>query len=93
MPALFTPTRIFYVAINNMAGLTDVQLYIKRPDLVLEGPFTMTEIVDPQVSGTYYYDYTPVQQGSYLSICDSVSQPKRAERSFEVFLKSPFAVF
>ena len=93
MPRLNTVNRIFYVAKNETAGLTDVQLYIKRPDLVLEGPFPMLELLDSPMTGTYYYDYTPVQQGAYLASMDSASQPKRAEQKFEVFLGSPFAIF
>lgn len=93
MPALNFPFRIFYVAKNFTTGLTDVGLYVRRPDGVREGAFIMTEINDPYLSGSYYYDYLPTQQGYYLFAMDSPSQPKRAEKSIEVLRNSPFAIF
>jgi len=93
MPLLNSPYRTFYTAVDYLTGLTDVQAYVKRPDNVLEGPFTLTELTDTGLSGTYYFDYTMTLTGVYLFTVDCVSNPKRAEKSVECIQGSPFLLF
>lgn len=93
MPAINTAFRVFYESLDQIQGLTDVTLYVRRPDGVKEGSFIMTEIVDVNMAGTYYYDYTPTQIGVYLFSVDSISQPKRDESAIECLSGSPFALY
>jgi hypothetical protein len=70
---------VVYVSRQFTTGLTDVELYVLRPDNVKEGPFVMTEIdaLSTETQGLYKYDYLPLQEGEYTFIADSATAPKR----------------
>ena len=65
--------RIIYESWRLTTGLSDAKIDIWKPDLTKAVSNTaMTEIG----SGMYYYDYTPTATGTYVCLCDSVTQPR-----------------
>lgn len=85
--------RIFYESKNSTQGLADVTLNILQPDQTSLGPFTMIELANAYVLGTYYYDFTPTQVGDHLIVVDCPSLPKRAEQKLTVNRAIPFAMY
>lgn len=58
MPTLSKVERIVYNAKNNRSGLTDVALYLAKPDGSIAGPFALAEYIPLQFKGLYYFDLT-----------------------------------
>ncbi len=74
--------RIVYASRRYISGLTNVLLNLYDPDnsqVVTNG--TMTELGS---TGTYYYDYTPTQTGTFTGTADSATQPRKELISFEI---------
>lgn len=71
------PHRVIYTAKNFVSGLSQLSLKVICPDLVIKGPFQLTEFEDPFLSGVYYYDHLTSeddQTGDYIFIINNPEQ-------------------
>lgn len=94
MPFINQLYPIFYTALDYATGITDVSMMVRRPDGIVEGPFIMIEVTSASMlSGTYIYNYLPLQRGIYLFTIDSTTMSKRAEKSIEITEGIPFSTF
>lgn len=74
MPPISKSFRFYYVASNFASGLIDVSLNILDPNGTVWGPYSCAE---SNVSGIYYYDFTPATRGQYIFKANSITTPKQ----------------
>lgn len=76
------PYKIYYVAKDFKEGLTDVIMVVYLPDKSYQGYFNLIELNSTIFGkGIYYYEYTPVTEGEYLFVVDSLTNLKRDAKS------------
>lgn len=78
MAFLGEPYRIHYVARDFKSRLSDIFMYVYKPNGVRLGPYILSELPVDHGSGVYYEDFMDSDiEGSYLFLIDSVSNPAR----------------
>lgn len=82
MPYINETYKFVYKAKNFTSGLTDVKLFVYKPDMTKLGEYILTEIDTGDGKGIYYYDFNGADSpGVYTFVCDSLTQPLRDARS------------
>jgi len=82
VPYINETYKFVYKAKNFISGLTDVKLFVYKPDMTKLGEFNLTEIDTSDGIGIYYYDFNGADSpGVYIFVCDSITQPLRDARS------------
>lgn len=72
--------RVHYTAKNHTSGLTDVEMIVTKPDGTKMGVYTLTEYVDVDRQGVYYYDFVDADvEGVYLFMVNSATKPLKDE--------------
>lgn len=92
MANLGVPFKIAYWAKDAKSGLTSITAKVLKPDGTTVGPLILTEVIDPDFSGSYtatFNTLTNDDEGNYLFVISSPSEGNHKAFKTEYFQGKP----